>query len=163
MGHNTVHPETVGSPGGTAILVESLFKRLVADELRVGGSGFTGRVRNIGLLLRASLVGIVECATCFCCCFGCMGNGRAHSGMVKYDDDDDDEEGNSNSNSNSNSKRMYAAMPADAKRATRINEHVSSCMLCSPVSCCTLMCCFGCCGSCGPVGTSMALMGALPN
>ena len=140
---NSVHPEpTTPYP---AIRAASHFDKLVVDEIRVGESGFKGRLKNIGRILRASCVGLVECATCCCCCFGCMGNGKAHSGMVKYDEDD-----------------IYAAMPSDAKRVTHVNEHVAACMLCSPVSCCTLLCCFGCCGSCGPVGTSTALMAVAP-
>jgi hypothetical protein len=136
-------PTPSGAVGGRRVGdIEEVLMKLAEKEYAVGSKGFLGKLRNVGCLMQAACVGLVECLTCCCCCCGCGGNTRAHSGMVKYDDED------------------YDTLSNAEKQLVNIHEHFAASTLCTPVSCMSLMCCLGGCGMCGPVGTTMLIKAA---
>ncbi len=131
--------EVGGRPVGD---IKEVLMKLAEKEYAVGSKGFLGKLQNVGRLMQATCVGLVECLTCCCCCCGCGGTTRAHSGMVKYDDED------------------YGTLSNAEKQLVNVHEHFAASMLCTPVSCMSLVCCLGGCGICGPVGTTMLIKAA---
>lgn len=135
MANRVMHaPDTKAGPDRPVMTPKAYNARLAANEAD------NSRLENIGLLLRGAVCGALGCLTCFCCCFGCCGKMRNHSGMVKYDDPE------------------FTAMPPDQQSVVVVEEHANAMMLCVPHACVSCWCCLGACGLCGPrlVGMTVA-------